>query len=418
MGRLRDRFDDEASFCRGLEEEFHRVAGLRSRAEEIAGRMVGYRQNLADLDAVVRRTGGSHPLSLEGIRRSLETHVLRGPEIRWRDPPAVQKTMFERYESAAIYGYSFVLDPEWDPDDIALYSLSPHRLDSFRILLVNWWLAPRAKFLCEGVEAEQAVEALTRSFHPLVEKLVWHYAKRGQSEFGPDYVGAARSHLNSVLPSLIERFNFFFKKYDRAGEMIYPRPSIEDRKAATVYSAEEYPISAYLHRHLENEIRSLLNLERRTPRTSCGPYRVEGHEGLVCLRDDVCDELGISDNAIRRHRDKGHITAWRASDFREKIGISPLEPINLVAERDVVDEHTFHLETNETDVSANGETEAAGSDEADVSGRWIEPEPLSIHGGTYWIYDWDSVQAAHSHRTAGGQYRFEKPGPKKAPRPA
>ena len=36
-------------------------------------------------------------------------------------------------------------------------------------------------------------------------------------------------------------------------------------------------------------------------------------------------------------------------------------------------------------------------------------EPLVVTGDSYWIYDWDSVQAM---KALGKPYRFTKPGPK------
>jgi hypothetical protein len=426
LGRLRDRCATEEEFCRALEEEFHRVAGLAPREAEIERRMEGYRHQLEELDRAAVKHGLTNPHTIDGIRKSLEAKVLRGPEIHPRASPAVVETVLAENDSAAIPGFDFVLSPEWDADDIAVYCLSPHRLDSFRTLLVNWWLVPWAKLVWDGEQRREAVRALKRCFYPLVEKLIRDYYPQGKTFIGSKYGRVARAHLRDALEGLIEMYDFFYKKDDRVGTTRRPRPDLGERRAATIYSAAEYPISAFLERKLETEIRALVGLDRRTQAPFGGPFRVDGHDGLVGLLKDVERVLNITGSAINEHRKKGHMTAWQARDFRRVIGIPPGEPIELRPEADVMDRgiadqvrEGIQPESDPGDEIVELEITSPSDEEDDeerVSGYWVEAETIRITGDTYWIYDWESVLDMLPHRV-DGQYRFEKPGPKRKERP-
>lgn len=414
MRKLRSQFDDDESFCRGLEEEFHRVAGLSRRQDEINWRLKGYERQLAQLEGRHPEARGVH--SLDGIRRSLETHVIQGPEFRWRTPKVVADTVLENHGSAAIFGFSFAREPEWDADDIAAYSLSPHRLDSFRILLVNWWLTPRAKFFWKGDEQVRGLYALVRCFYPLVDKIVCKYRNRGRLVFGSSYEGRVRPYLRDALGPLVVGFDFFLKKVHRVHGKKWPMPSIEERLAATVYTAMEYPLSAYLNNKLDGLARDLLDLDRRAPEILGSPFRVEGYKGLVCLARDVEHELKITGNAVRGHRKRGHIKAWQAKGFRSEIGLQPSEPIALVPQGDLVDEGLMEqvyegVPSRVLDPERLRIEVQTGEEGEQVSGVWVESQPFKIRGDSFWIYDWDSVLAMHNHWD-GKRYRIEKPGPK------
>jgi hypothetical protein len=414
VGRLRDRCATEEEFCRALEEEFHRVAGLWGREAEIERRIEGYRHQIEELNRATEKYGRSNPHTIDGIRRSLEVQVLRGPEIHLRDSPAVVETILAENQSAALPGFDFVLSPEWDADDIAEYACSPYCLPSFRYRLVNRWLTPRAKFLLENEERETAIRALCRSFSPLVDLLVWLYRTRGNHVLGKDYKKLTREELVAWLPNLVDGFNYFWKEQQFVGGRKLDMPDQRSRLAASIYDDIEYPISAFLKTKLTEHLRNRLELPRRNPRRRRGPFRVAGWPELVCLSEDVQEELGISQTAVGKHRGAGHLTAWRIDHFRERLGLRPREPVELVPvddcrEKTMEDPERLELSVKKYYEEPPGELD--GVEERFVSGDWIEPGHLRLKTEVYWVYAWCSVLDMHNHWN-GRQYRYERPGPK------
>lgn len=410
MGRLRERYASEEEFCRAMVEEFHRVAGLLPREAEIEQRMRGYADQITMLDAVARKRGLTNPLDLGRTRQAVERSVFLGPEVKWGTPLAVIRSMDTPTGSYATFGFRFAVEPEWDIDDVAQYACSFHCLRAFRHRLVNRWLAPRAKFVWEGEERAAAADALARAFHPLVEKLLWQYRGPGKREFGQDYAREARADLHAWLPRWIQEFDYFWKQEQQLHGGTLPMPDLIDRVGGTVYDSIEYPVSAFVHSRLTTEIRSFLALPRRNENRVRGPYRVAGHSGLVGLRWDVEEELDLSDNAIRGHRSRGNLVAWKLDEFRKRLGLLPDSPVELVPEQGHFEDRSA---SSPAAISAEDCYESRPGDGEDPrisSGNWINSPTVTVSSPDFWVFDWDSVLAMHRHWD-GRSYRFSKPGP-------
>ncbi|GJM43207.1 MAG: hypothetical protein DHS20C21_00490 [Gemmatimonadota bacterium] len=435
MGRMREQYSSEREFCDAVVEEFHRVAGLLPRKEEIEQRMAVYAQQVAGLDEVARATGTTHPHSLTRLREMLERSVFLGPAVKLGTPLELVKGIRTPTGSFAMPGFRFLDEPTWDMDDIAVYALSPHALKSFRHRLVSRWLVPRATI--RGLVTEDvrtvAVQATCDAFRPLARQIARQYRPAGRQQLGAAaYADVEQQVQGKWLSALIHDFNYFWKEEQwLSGGRRLPMPDAESRIAANIYDDIEYPLSAFLERKLDEQIRAVLGLPRGGTVRREGPFRAQGrdeegvvreHPGLVGLVKDAEAHLAITENAVNKHRKKGHLTAWQAPRFREVLGLRPKADIELIPEYDAVEQVPEEKEEDppagddfaeQHDVTPEEMSFEKDRDERLCSGLWKAAEPFVITGDVYWIYDWDSVTAMWEHWDKGRrQFVFEKPGPK------
>ena len=349
MGRLLGKCKNEREFLSTMENEVNRmVTGDFDREETVRLHVGAYRNSYEALMEAAKKDpraeriiprmergwlegpGGERRTFMQAPKEYEETSrdqiITRGSGIPTYAPPETWELYGQPGQSSLTPGYDF-LNPPFDHEDAGEYCASADAKPAFRALLARWlaheWSVNRI---------DSAYDALRRAFEPLRDWIIHCYGTAGRRELGEEYEETARSYLQAVVDAALEDFDFFYKK--RFEDLISDNPrrpadEIPDRRLGYLTSDFEIALALFLERRMDSALRGFLDLPRNNPRRVRGPFRADGHPSEIMLLEDAREVLGVGSTQVRERIRRGDLTAWKAREFREKVGLRVHDPIVL-----------------------------------------------------------------------------------------